>query len=59
MKQKNYTTSQDFYHFHLISNFINMIELQGDEMGGKYIVIRDVRISWKLCLENLKIQEPT
>jgi len=55
MKQENYTTSQDVYHFHSTTNFISMIELQGDEMGGKYMVTRDVRISWKLCLKNLKI----
>lgn len=45
MKQENYTTSQDVYHFHSTTNFISMIELQGDEMGGKYMVTRDVRIS--------------
>jgi len=45
MKQKNYTTSQDVYHFHSTTNFISMIEIQGDEMGGKYMVTRDVRIS--------------
>ena len=44
-KLKNYTTSQDVYRFYLTSNFISMIELQGDEKCGKYILTRDVRIS--------------
>jgi len=37
MKRKNYTTSEDVYHFHLTSNFISMIELHGDEKSGKYM----------------------
>ena len=43
--QNNKKTSEDIYHFYLTANFISMTELQSDEMGGKYIVTNDVKIS--------------